>query len=452
MPSTRSEHLPFPSHTGTRLEDEAIFRKITVRLIPLLFACYLLNFTDRANIGFAHLQMKSALGFSDAVYGLGAAVFFVGYAIFEVPSNILLRRVGARATILRIMLLWGLTSAGTMFVQTPAQFYLARFLLGVFEAGFFPGIVLYLTYWFPAGRRAKVLALITTAQVVAAFITSPLSGWILKNMHGLHGWEGWQWMFLLEGMPTVVLGLVVYLVLPNGPHEAKWLGNAERAQLQRLLREQHTEDHANRSVKGAFVDPYVYLLSFGAFVYGCAGYFLTFWMPTIIKELGVADLQMVGIYALIPNVFGAVAMVLYGRLADRRNEQRRHWCFAFVMSAVGFVALAWTTAHSLVWTLVAMTFSVSALAASMPVLWSLITRYLSRENAPTGIAYINTLASIAGMSPAVVGAIKARTGSLEIAIYILSIMLFAAAISVTYGMRKATTASPANRETAIRAG
>ena len=179
-------------------DAEAVYGKITRRLIPFLFICYLLNFIDRANIGFAQLQMKTSLGFSDAVYGLGAAMFFVGYVLFEVPSNMLLQRIGARLTIMRIMLLWGLASSATLLVTTPTQFYVVRFLLGVFEAGFFPGIVLYLTFWYPPQRRARVLAFFCMAQVAAAFITSPVSGWILKNLHGTHGWEGWQWMFFIE--------------------------------------------------------------------------------------------------------------------------------------------------------------------------------------------------------------------------------------------------------------
>lgn len=437
MSSTIQDLSGITASPRSPAEADAVFDKITRRLIPLLFACYLLNFVDRANIGFAQLQMKSSLGFSDAVYGLGAAMFFVGYALFEVPSNMLLRRIGARATILRIMVLWGLASASMMFVRTPTQFYVMRLLLGVFEAGFFPGVVLYLTFWYPAARRSRVMALFMTAQVASALITSPVSGWILKNMHGSYGWEGWQWMFLLEGAPTVLLGVVVYLILPNGPHEAKWLGSAERAVVEHALHEDSAGAIAGHSSMGALRDPYVYLLGFGAFIYGCAGYFLAFWTPTIIKELGVADVQMVGVYAVIPNFFGVVSMVLYARHADRHNEQRLHWGLAFLVSATGFLALAWTIANSLPWTIVAMTFAGGALVSSMPVFWALVTRYLRKEQAPAGIAFINTLASISGVSPAVVGAIKTQTGSLDAAIYTLCALFVIASIAVTTGMRKA---------------
>jgi len=418
-------------------EVDAVFSRITLRLIPLLFVCYLLNFIDRANIGFAQLQMKSSLGFSDAVYGLGATMFFVAYVIFEVPSNLLLKRIGARLTILRIMVLWGLASTATMFVQTPMQFYVVRFMLGVFEAGFFPGVVLYLTFWYPPERRARVLALFCTAQVAAAFVTSPVSGWILKNMHGVHGWEGWQWMFLIEGMPTVLMGIVVYFLLPNGPADAKWLSARERSVVQWSLQQgQGSGQPGNHSFSLVFRDPKVYLLALGAFVSGCAGYFLAFWTPTIIRELGVADLQMVGLYAVIPNFFALFAMVYYGRRSDRRNEQRLHYAFAFLVAAAGFAALAWTVQSSLLWTLVAITIGGSALVSSTPVFWAMATRYLSREHAPAGIAYINTLGSLAGISPAVVGAIKTQTGSLQGAVLLLSALFVLAGIAVTLGMRR----------------
>ncbi|SDK45164.1 Sugar phosphate permease [Pseudomonas delhiensis] len=422
---------------------EAVYARITRRLIPFLFICYLLNFIDRANIGFAQLQMKTSLGFSDAVYGLGAAMFFVGYVLFEVPSNMLLQRIGARLTIMRIMLLWGLASSATLLVTTPTQFYLVRFLLGVFEAGFFPGIVLYLTFWYPPQRRARVLALFCMAQVAAAFITSPVSGWILKNMHGLHGWEGWQWMFFIEGMPTVLLGLLVLWLLPNGPQDAKWLSADERELLRQGLQGAASDGEASGGHgKGALAavlrDPRIYLLAFGAFVSGCAGYFLAFWTPTIIRELGVADLQLVGLYAVVPNVFALFAMFWYGRRSDRRNEQRLHWTAAFMAASAGFLLLAWAIGNgSLAWTLVAITAGGSALVAATPVFWAMVTRYLERERAAVGIALVNTLASVAGISPAVVGAIKARTGSLDDAIYLLCALFMIAALAMALGMRKA---------------
>ncbi|WP_261541140.1 MFS transporter [Burkholderia multivorans] len=333
-----------------RPQIDAVYAKVTRRLVPFLFVCYLFSFIDRSNVGFAQLQMKSSLGFSDAAYGIGATMFFVGYALFEVPSNLLLQRIGARATLFRIMVLWGAASAATMFVRTPTQFYLLRFLLGVFEAGFFPGIVLYLTYWFPSNRRARVIALILMASVAAGFVTGPVSGVILKSLHEAGGLEGWQWMFVLEGLPTMIAAGFVFVLLPDRPEHAAWLDDAEKAQIREAL-EETGEPREPRSLLRVLSDPRAYLLAFGIFVNGCTGYFLAFWVPSLIRELGVADPRAIGLYTVIPNAFGIVAMILYGRHSDLRNEQRMHWALAFVVAAIGFVALGRTVQHSLPWTI-----------------------------------------------------------------------------------------------------
>ena len=206
-------------------------------MIPFLFICYVAAYLDRINIGFAQLQMKADLGFSDAVYGLGAGIFFFGYALFEVPSNLLLVRIGARKTLLRIMVLWGLTSAGMMFVTTPTQLYIARFLLGLFEAGFFPGIILYFTYWYPSGMRAKIIALFMSGMAVAGIVGGPLSGWIMNDMAGINGWAGWQWMFLIEGLPAVALGVMAWFLLEDRPGQAKWLSQREKDVIERTLQQ-----------------------------------------------------------------------------------------------------------------------------------------------------------------------------------------------------------------------
>lgn len=251
---------------------DKLFSKVTRRLVPFLFVCYLFSYIDRSNVGFAQLQMKTSLGFSDAAYGIGATMFFVGYALFEVPSNLLLQRIGARATIFRIMLLWGATSAAMMFVRTPAEFYVMRFLLGVFEAGFFPGIVFYLTSWFPSNRRASVLALLLTASVASGIVTGPVSGVVLKSLHDVGGLEGWQWMFVVEGVPTMLIAALVFVLLPDRPDQAKWLDADEKALIRREL-----ADVGGVRERGSLVhvlrDPRVYLLAFGIFVNGCAGHF-----------------------------------------------------------------------------------------------------------------------------------------------------------------------------------
>ena len=429
-----------PIGTLSDSDSEAIYRRITFRLIPFLFLCYLLNIVDRVNIGFAQLQMKTSLGLSDAAYGLGATVFFIGYVLFEVPSNLLLKRIGARATIMRIMVLWGLASACMMFVKTPGQFYVGRFLLGVFEAGFFPGIVLYLTFWYPPHRRTQAMAIFMTAMVASAFVTNPVSGWILKNMHGVYGLEGWQWMFLLEGLPTVPVGILAYFVLPNGPKQARWLSPAEQDWVHHAAAGGNTEAIADhRVLRDIVFDPRVYLLALGGFTAVTSTYFLAFWLPTIIKELGVSDVMQIGLYGMVPAVFALVAMVLYGRLADGHSEQRWYYGLVYMVAGPAFLGTALAmAAGNLILTLVAISVAASAVYAAFPVFWAMATRYLGLAKAAAGIAFINTLQNLSGLSPAVVGAIKSHTGSLTPVLYILSGMFVVVGAAVVVGMRNAS--------------
>lgn len=431
-----------PAQPAARGELEQLYTKVTWRLIPLLFFCYLMNYVDRANIGFAQLQMKDALGFSDTVYGLGAAMFFVGYLLCEVPSNLLLKRFGARLTILRIMLLWGITSAATLLVTTPAQFFVVRFLLGVFEAGFFPGVALYLTFWYPPQRRARIFALFMTAQVASAFISSPLSGWILQNLHGVHGWAGWQWMFLLEALPTLPLGVLAFYLLPDGPQRARWLSAPQQQALLQELREDAAPANAH-GFRHLLRDPRVYLLAFAYFVIGCGGYFMAFWVPTMVHEAGVSDLQKVGLYAVLPNIFGLFAMVLYGRSADRRNRQRQYFAAALWVGAAGLLALAFNLDSGLFRLLACITLGGCAVVAAGPVFWAMVTRYLPRAEAPVGIAFINSLACTAGTSPALVGLIKSHTGSLQLAVLLFAGLFAAAALAIGLLMRDHAVRRPA---------
>jgi len=270
------------------------YRKITHRILPLLFLGYLCAFLDRINVGYAQLQMKSALGFSDATYGLGAGIFFLSYLLFEIPSNLLLERIGARLTLLRIMVLWGLTSAGTMFVTTPAQFYLARFLLGLFEGGFFPGIILYLTYWYPSTRRAAVTGQFMFAVPVAGMIGGPLSAWILSSLDKVAGLDGWRWIFLIEGLPTVVLGVVCFFTLRDKPAQAAWLTDSEKALVQGLLSaEEIQHGHGRAGPETSWfkmlADAQMWVLVFIYFACAVASYSFTFWLPAMIKGFGIED-------------------------------------------------------------------------------------------------------------------------------------------------------------------
>ncbi|MDB5983514.1 MAG: Nitrate/nitrite transporter [Pseudomonas sp.] len=403
---------------------DAIYRKITRRLIPLLFLCYVLNYLDRINIGYAQLQMRADLSFSDAVYGFGAGMFYVGYFIFEVPSNLFLQKIGARKTLLRIMLCWGLVSAATLFVQTPIQFYAVRFLLGAFEAGFFPGIVLYLTYWYPAERRGRIIALFMTAAVAAGIIAGPVSGWILQNLDGFHGLRGWQWLYVLEGLPSSVIGIVVYFCLVDRPGDARWLDQTERQLIQTALQETPNDVAVTPGPgAGAFKDPKVYLFSVLYFAINFGSYALSFWLPSMIQDLGIRDAQQIGLYSLIPYTFGAIAMVWYGRRSDRRQERHWHFALATFCAATALVITTLTTGH--LWTsLMLLAITTAGIVAAYPVFWAAATAQLSKSNAAAGIAVITSLGSLAGViSPAAIGLIKTATGSFTLGFYAVAAVM-----------------------------
>jgi MFS family permease len=303
--------------------EEATYRKVTWRLAPFLMLCYVVAYLDRVNVGFAKLQMTTDLGLSDAVYGFGAGIFFLGYFIFEVPSNVILHKVGARVWIARIMVSWGVISMLTMFVTTPTMFYVMRFLLGLAEAGFFPGIILYLTYWYPAHRRGRMTTLFMTAIALSGVIGGPVSGYILKSFNGMNGWHGWQWLFLLEGVPSVIVGIMVFLMLDDRISKAKWLTNEEKELLERQVSAEEATKHdmpISQVLRSGRV--LMFSLTYFSFVMGLYG--VSFWLPTIIKATGVTDSFMIGLLSAIPFAAAVVAMVLVSRSADRRRERRWH--------------------------------------------------------------------------------------------------------------------------------
>ncbi|MCA8092538.1 MFS transporter [Burkholderia anthina] len=438
-----------PNAVAPRSASDAVYGKITARLVPLLFLCYLTAFINRNNIGLAKLQMQTSLGFSDAVYGIAASMFFIGILLFEVPSNLLLRRIGARTTILRIMMLWGITAAATLFVTKPLHFYVLRFLLGAFEAGFFPGVILYLTFWFPEERRARVIALFMTAAAAAGLVTGPVSGLILKSLNHVWGLDGWQWLMLLEGLPSMVLGIVAFFVLPEKPANARWLSLSERRVVQDALHGAAAPAVANQPLRQVLRDPHVYLLGFTTFSLGCATNLLIFWMPSIIEATGISDLQHVGLYVLIPNLLGTIAMVIYGRHSDRHQERRWHFIVTASIGAAGVAAIALLHA-TLVGVLIASVAATCGVASAYPIFWAITTRYLSSGAAAAGIALISSIGALAGTSSALVGAIKAHTGSLDVALYLVAAQLVAGILVLAVFVR--TDASDmktqiSNRET-----
>ncbi|MFM0646044.1 MFS transporter [Paraburkholderia bryophila] len=419
--------------------DDLLYRKVSLRIIPFLFLCYVVSFLDRINIGFAQLQMKHDLGFSDAMYGLGAAVFYVGYVICEVPSNMLLARFGARRTFTRIMLLWGIASVGMMLVSKPSHFYLLRFMLGVFEAGFFPGIVLYLTYWYPARRRAAVLSIFFAGVAVAGVLGGLVSGWIMRDMGGVLGLFGWQWMFVIEGAPAIVLGLLAAFYLVDGPQHASWLSADEKAQLiaQRDEGRRASSDaHSSRSFLHALRNPRVYLFAFIYFSLTCASLTLNFWMPLMIRDFGVHDVVAISLYTVIPNAIGAVGLILIARHSDRRGERRRHFA---VCTIGGGVALSLLTLHlsSFPAMLAILSLASVLIFAALPIFWTVPSGYLSGTAAAAGIALISSIGITSGIvSPWVIGLIKTHTGSMDNALYLLSGLLFVSGVALLLGVPK----------------
>ena len=404
--------------TGNSFED-ATYAKVTWRLIPFLFLCYVVAYLDRVNIGFAKLEMLADLKFSETVYGLGAGVFFIGYFLFEVPSNIILHRVGARVWIARIMITWGLLSAAMMFVSTPTMFYVIRFLLGVAEAGFFPGIILYLTYWYPAHRRGRIAALFMTAIPVSGVFGGPLSGWILHGLPGAAGLAGWQWLFILEGLPSILVGVVVFFYLQDGIRHAKWLSEAEKKLLEAHI-VTDTKHKADMPLRQVFSNPRVWLLALIYFCFVMGLYGISFWLPTLIKATGVKDPLDIGFLTAIPNAAAVVAMIYVSRRSDQHRERRWHVAVPGILGCVGLI-LSVIYSDNTVLAIGALTLATVGIISALPVFWSLPTAFLGGTAAAAGIAFINSLGNLSGfVSPYMVGWIKDATHSTNMAMYALA--------------------------------
>jgi D-galactonate transporter len=416
-----------PGKAASSSFESATYSKVTWRLIPFLFLCYVVAYLDRVNVGFAKLQMLTDLKFSETAYGFGAGIFFLGYFLFEVPSNVFLHRVGARVWIARIMITWGLISGAMMFVSTPMQFYVLRFLLGVAEAGFFPGIILYLTYWYPAHRRCKMVALFMTANPVSGVIGGPLSGWILATFAGVGGLAGWQWLFVLEALPSILVGIMVLFYIDDSISGAKWLTAEEKALLQKniALESGVKEDH---SVLGVFKSGKVWFMCLIHFCLVMGAYGIGFWLPTIIKATGVKSALDVGMLTMIPYSAAIIAMVLVSRGADRNDERRWHLAAAAVIGAIGLTFSA-IYSDNTVLAMLGLTVATAGIIASLPVFWSLPTAFLGGTAAAAGIALINSVGNLAGfVSPYLIGWIKDVTRSTDIGVYVLAVSLITAAV------------------------
>ena len=412
---------------GHATETDRIYRKITWRLIPFLLFCYILSYLDRVNIGFAKLHMLGDLGLSDAVYGMGAGVFFLGYFFFEVPSNIIMHKVGARRWIARIMISWGVLSAAMMFVQGATSFYVLRFLLGVAEAGFFPGIIYYLTRWYPAERRGRATSLFLTAIALAGVIGGPLSGWILRDANGLAGLAGWQWMFVIEGIPSVLAGLFLLRYLDDRVEDARWLTEAEKREVVALLQKEEV-GKSHSSVRKAFASGRTWLLSAIYFLFVFSLYGISFWLPSIIKAAGVADSLDIGLLSALPWAAGVAAMVLIARSADRRRERRWHIALPALLGAVGFLLSVAFSANAPL-AMLGMSIATMGIMSALPIFWSIPTAYLGGAAAAAGIALINSFGNLSGfVGPSLMGWIKSVTGSLDSGVYLLAGCLLAGAV------------------------
>jgi MFS transporter, ACS family, tartrate transporter len=389
------------------------------RLLPFMFLLYVVAYLDRINVGFAALQMNEELRFSDAVYGLGAGIFFIGYFIFEVPSNLILHRVGARLWIARIMIVWGLAAAAMMFVRTAPVFYVMRFVLGAAEAGFFPGMLLYLTAWFPPRERARAVALFMSATAIAGVIAGPVSGAILQ-LHGIAGLSGWQWLFLLEGVPAVLLGFVVLGFLTNTPEEASWLTADERSWLTRRLAQEklHKDVYGESTLRRAMTSGRTWTLCLMYFGLVTAMYGVGFWLPQIVKGLSGSGNFLVGVLSAVPYLVAALGMVFVARHSDLTGERRWHIavpCFAGAVS-LWLVPLVQPPALALA------LLSVAALGiwSALPTIWTLPMAVLSGPAAAGGLALINSFGNLGGFAgPYLVGFAREATDSFAAGLLVL---------------------------------
>ncbi|HVR85210.1 MAG TPA: MFS transporter [Planctomycetota bacterium] len=415
----REELLNYNAMEPSSLERQ-VMSKATWRLVPFMCLCYLTAFLDRVNVGFAALEMKADLKFSEAVYGMGAGIFFVGYFLFEVPSNVLLERIGARIWIARIMILWGLISSGMMLVKSAWMFYVARFLLGAGEAGFFPGMILYLTYWFPTAYRSRTVALFMAAAAMAGVVGSPLSG-LLMDHHP--AWiKGWQWLFVVEGIPSVILGSVVLLYLPNGPKQARWLEEGElswltaRLDLERAEREKSHE----MSLWEALSHPRVLILSLLYFLIVIGGYGLDMFLPDVLKlAFPFVSKLTLGLIAAIPPLFTVFVMIFWGRHSDARHERRWHVALPGWWAALG-LTLATLPIPPIV-SVIALSLAVSGRWSSMGPFWGLPTAFLSGTAAAGGIALINSVGNLGGFAgPYLMGWFKDHTGDYHLGLRLLA--------------------------------
>jgi MFS family permease len=424
---------------NNRAKAEAGYGKAAARLIPALVFLFVLAWIDRVNVGFAKLTMLSDLKLSEAAYGFGAGIFFISYFLFEVPSNLLLEKIGARKTLARITILWGLNCAAMAFVKSETWFYILRFTMGMFEAGFFPGVVLYLTYWFPAARRAKINGLFMTSFAIAGIVGGPIAGLIMSSLGGVANLASWQWLFLLEGIPSVLAGIAVMLLLPDRPREASWLSKDEAEAIENDLATDRQAIVSEHSFKAALADWRVWLSALIYFGIVAGNATIAFWTPSIIKETGVTDTLTIGLLAAIPFVAGTIAMIWNGGHSDRTGERRLHCAIASAIAAAGLAATGALIGSGGPAALAALTVAACGILAAFPVFWTLPQAFLAGTAAAGAIALINSIGNLAGfVAPYLIGISATITNSATSGLYaVAAIELIAAILVFTFCRWKA---------------
>ncbi|MFJ4387037.1 MFS transporter [Pseudomonas sp. NPDC089408] len=406
------------------VDEQATVRKVTLRIIPFMFLLYIVSYLDRANIGYAALEMNKELALTSEAFGFISGIFFIGYFLFEVPSNVMLNKYGARVWIARILVTWGAIAAATAFAQTANQLYVLRFFLGVAEAGFFPGVIVYLTYWFRAKELATTVALFTAAIPVSYIIGAPLSTWIMDNIKWFD-WSGWRWMLFLEGVPAVFLGIACFLFLTDKPEQAKWLTQPEKDWLlAELERDRQSRKNVKRlGVLQTMVNKKVLYLAFIYFVYQCGSLGVGYWMPQIIKGFS-SDLShtQIGLIAMVPYIVATAAMIIWSRSSDRRNERKMHSAIPLAVAALGLIGAGMLP--SAVASMAMICVALSGLYSFKSPFWALPTLFLDRATAAVSIAVINSIGNLGGfVGPSMIGVVKGNSQSAATGLLFLSALL-----------------------------
>ncbi|WP_075181462.1 MFS transporter [Pantoea sp. 1.19] len=425
--------LPSARTTPDAVEEQA-WKKAVWRILPILMISYVMAYLDRINVGVAKLQMSSDLAFSETVYGLGAGIFFIGFFFFQIPSNMALHRFGARRLLGILLISWAFIAPLTAFVTTAGQFYAVRFLLGLAESGFYPGVILYLSGWFPTWRRGKMFALFATAVPLSGVLGGPFSGWIMEYFHQHGGLAGWKWLFIIQGTPSLLVGLLVLWLLTDRIEQAHWLSAEEQALLTARLREDNARQPAIASAawQSVFRSGKVWLLTFIYFCLIAGFYTVSFWLPTLVSNAGVDDVFTVGLLTAIPYAAAIVTMLLASRSADRHRERRWHLAAIAVLGGVGMIISA-LFSDNLWIAMGGLTLGAAGALSTLPLFWSLPTAFLGGATAAVGIALINSFGNLAGfLAPWMMGLLADLTHSTLTGMLLISATLFVGAAAIFF--------------------